>query len=294
MTTSRQDVLTYFRSTYEAEYAELGDEGVAHLLMRGQRWSLTSTLARRGALVFPHVHIADCGPYTAAAVHACLESGADQILAIGVLHTFTDDMDRAKVRVLAAEEGLESEPLRGFYGPGLVNRLDWWQQDHGLYAFTHLLSDACRLKGIKPPRVIARYPFLTGSRPETMPGMDEVTRIAADSAVVSTADHCHHGIGYGHSHEEALYYDESGLSTVRKLIEDGLALLDSGNYRAYIEHCAAVVKSDWRDAGPVVRHLLGPMHSEMLALVPSDFSKSVYQAAAPTWCAGALVTCTPC
>jgi hypothetical protein len=293
MRVPREDVLAYFRKTYEEEYDALGEEGIGAILERGRSWSLGTVMSQGGALVFPHVHIADCGPYTAAVVDACLACGADQVLAIGVLHAFTDEMERAKARIAAQDAGLEGEPLRGIYGEGLPGSLDCWRQDHSLYGFARLLHDAARLRGVPVPRLILRYPFLTGPRPESLPGIEELATIAKDSAVVSTADHCHHGIGYGHSRQEALYFDEAGLAKVRGFIEDGLALLDAGRYREYLAHCVAVVKSDWRDAGPVVHHLCGPLRSTVLGIVPSDFSKSIYQAPAPTWCAGALVSCEP-
>jgi hypothetical protein len=171
--------------------------------------------------------------------------------------------------------------------------LDFWARDHSLYAFKRLLNDAARLRNVPAPKLFLRYPFLTGTRPETLPGFDELGRIAKDSVIVSTADHCHHGIGYGHTRQEALYFDEAGVAKIRRIIEDGLELLDARHYCEYLRHCTEVAKSDWRDPGPVVHHLLGPLKSKVLAIVPSDFAKSVHQAPAPTWCAGALVSAEP-
>jgi hypothetical protein len=278
---SREEVIRYFRRTYEEEYDALGAEGVGAILDRGRSWQLDEVIRRGGAVVFPHVHIADCGPYVAAAVHACLDSGADRILAIGVLHASSDEMNDAKVRVSTGQTQAEDEPLRRVYGPGLENGSVRWERDHGLYGFRRLLADEVDRRGIKAPELIERYPYLTGEHPESLPGMDELVGITGDAAVVSTADHCHHGIGYGHTRREALYFDESGLARIRRIIEDGLSLLDGGRIREYLAHCQDVAKSDWRDA---------PMKSTVLEIVPSDFSKSIYNAPAPTWCAGALVT----
>lgn len=292
MRISREDVLSYYRKTYEEEYDALGEEGVDAILERGRTFHLEKVLTDRGVLVFPHVHIADCGPYTAAVVEAVLESGTDQVLAIGVLHAWSDEMEQARARTSDPAK-LEEEPLRGIYGEGLANKLDYWSRDHSMYSFTRLLGDAAAKRNVPPPKLIVRYPFLTGPRPETLPGIEDLAAIAKDSVAVSTADHCHHGIGYGHTRQDARYFDEAGLAYVRNIIEEGLALLDAGRYPEYLRHSATVAKSDWRDAGPVVHHLLGPLESKVLAIVPSDFANSIHQAPAPTWCAGALVSAHP-
>jgi len=233
-------------------------------------------------LVFPHVHIADCGHQVAAVVNACLNSGADQVLAIGVLHAWTDEMVAAR----ASDSG---HPLRRVFGEGLDNPIDVWERDHSMHGFKRMFADACALRGVVPPKLVVRYPFLTGASPETLPGIQELQSLAADSVVVSTADHCHHGIGYGHEASSALGSDEAGLATVRGWISEGLALLDEGRVSEYLEHCVTVTKSDWRDPGPVVRYLRGPLRSTIIDMIASDFSDSIYQAPKPTWCAGALV-----
>jgi hypothetical protein len=287
MNPSRPEVLAFFKRTYWEEYDALGDEGIAVLLDRGARWRLQDVLSGGGALVFPHVHIADCGPYVAAVVDACLASGADQILGIGVLHAWTEDMVAARKLPFSEMEG---HPLRQVYGEGLEGPVDCWRDDHSMVCFVRMLGDGARLRGVKMPKLILRYPFLVGESPETLPGLPELAEVARDSVIVSTADHCHHGIGYGHSREEAIYFDDAGLAVVRKMIEEGLAMLGESKLAAYLEHCRGVTKSDWVDAGPVLHHLLGPLKSEVVAVVPSDFSQSIYQSPAPTWCAGALVT----
>jgi hypothetical protein len=290
-----EEFLAYFSETYIQEYDEQGEEGIAAILDRGRRWDLSSVLKAGGVLAFPHVHIADCGPYVAAVVQACFESGADRVLALGVMHAFHDSMSEAADRLNRGETKLEEEPLRGFYGHGVERpmALMTWERDHSMYGFRRLFADEARRRGVKAPELIERFPFLTGERPETMPGIEEVEAIARDSVVVSTADHCHHGIGYGHSREEVHYFDEAGMRQIRLIMEEGLAFLDSGDYKAYLDHSRRVAKSDWRDAGVVARHLCGPFKSTILEVVPSDFAKSIYQAPAPTWAAGALVQCVP-
>lgn len=228
-------------------------------------------------------------------VHACLNSGADRILAVSVLHPFTDEMEDARLRVATGARSAEDEPLRGIYGPGLSRPHDTrtWERDHALYDFRRLLADEAKRRGIKAPELIERYPYLTGANPDTLPGIEELQQIARDAVVISTADHAHHGVGYGDSRQDALYFDETGVAEIRKRIEQGLALLDQGQFLDYNRHCFDVTRSDWRDAGPVVHHLLGPLRSTVIEIVPSDFSNSIYSAPAPTWVAGALVMAEP-
>jgi hypothetical protein len=135
--------------------------------------------------------------------------------------------------------------------------------------------------------VIVRYPYLAGGEPETLPGIQELGRIAEDAVLISTADHFHHGIGYGDPPGQALYPDEGGLELARTRIEEGIALLGEGDYWGYNQHCVEA-RSDARDAGQVFRYLRGPMTGRIVDLAASDFS-GLYGAPPPTWVAAALV-----
>jgi len=291
MSIDRDALLKSFSEGYALAYDKLGPEGIDAILERGRRWHLAPVLKNGGLLSFPHVHLADCGPFTAAVVHACLNTDADRILAVSVLHPFTDEMENARLRVATGASRAEDEPLRGIFGPGLEHANDTrtWEKDHALYGFRRLLAEEAQRRGIKPPQLIERYPYLTGEHPETLPGIQELAEIAKDAVVISTADHCHHGVGYGDERQNALYFDESGIAEIRHRIEAGLTLLDEKQYLAYNRHCFEVTRSDWRDAGPVLHHLLGPLHSTVIDIIPSDFSTGIYNAPTPTWVAGALV-----
>ena len=87
------------RKMYAAEHAALGEEGTLQLLEKARQWDLSATLAAGGVIVFPHAGVADCGHQVAAAVHACLDSGADRVLVVSVLHAFSDEMEAARRRV---------------------------------------------------------------------------------------------------------------------------------------------------------------------------------------------------
>jgi len=283
-----------FISTYAAEYQELGAVGVDAILERGREWNLAPVLSSGGVLTFPHVHIADCGPFTAAVVNACLDSGADTILVLSVLHPFAPGADDARIRVQTQKTQPEDEPLRGIFGPGQrENVIATWKKDHALYDFRLLLAAEAKRRGIKQPRLIERYPHLTGTRPETLIGIDDLQTIAKSAVLVTTADHCHHGIAYGDSRETACYYDEKGLAKIRTIVETGVGYLDKGDNLAFMKHCYAVSRSDWRDVGPVVHYLRPSLKTTVIDIVPSDFSKTIYKAPAPSWVAGCLVKLEP-
>lgn len=271
---------------YTEEHAALGEAGALALLERGRQWNLAGVLARGGVIVFPHAGVADCGHQIAAAVHACLDCGADRVLVISVLHAFTDEMQDARVRV-AAGEAPSNFRHWGIQGSGLDGRQEW-RNDHALMSFRHLWQMETKRRGIKGPEVIERYPYLAGGRPWELPGYDEVAKLAENAVIVSTADPFHHGIGYGDAPETAYWPDENGLAYARSRIEEGIELLAKGDYWGYNQHCVDA-KSDARDAGQLFRHLRGLMIGRILDLVYTDAS-ALYNSPPPTWVAGALIT----
>jgi hypothetical protein len=68
-------------------------------------------------------------------------------------------------------------------------------------------------------------------------------------------------------------------------------LLRAGDYWGYNQHCVDA-KSDGRDAGQVLRYLLGPLEGRILDIVADDMSPA-YDKPAPTWVAGALIEMRP-
>lgn len=236
-------------------------------------------------IVFPHAGVADCGHQIAAAVHGCLDSGADRVLVVSVLHAFTDEMQAARVDV--ANGG---DPARwrfwGVQGPGL-DRGDAWRSDHALMSFRHFWQAETRRRGVKGPQVIERYPYLAGGKPDLLPGIKELEAIAKDAVIVSTADSFHHGIGYGDAPERALHPKQGGLDLAQRTIEDGIAILARGDYWGYNQHCVQA-KSDARDAGQVFRYLRGPLRGRILDMMSTDATQ-LYNSPPPTWVAGALV-----
>ena len=105
--------------------------------------------------------------------------------------------------------------------------------------------------------------------------------------MVSTADAFHHGIGYGDAPEDSYQPDDEGLAYARSVLEEGISILESGDYWGYNQHCVRA-KSDARDAGQVLRYVRGPMKGHILDLTYSD-SSALYQQPKPTWVAAGLV-----
>ncbi len=270
---------------YITEHLELGEQGTLRQLEEARQWDLSSNLSDGGVMVFPHAGVADCGQQIAAAVHACLDSGAERVLVISVLHAFSDEMEEARQRVAAGEEPSQFKHW-GVQGPGLVGRQDW-RFDHVLTSWRHFWKAETQRRGIAGPEVIERYPYLAGGKPENLPGIEELVDIAKDAVIVSTADPFHHGIGYGDAPQDSLHPHEGGLELARQRIQEGIDLLEAGDYWGYNQHCVDA-KSDARDAGQVFRFLRGPLKGEIIDLVYSD-AADLYKQPAPTWVAGALI-----
>jgi len=274
---------------YRAEHAALTPRVTLEMLERAQTWKLAPTLASGGVLVFPHAGVQDCGHQVAAVVQACLDSGADQVLVVSVLHAFTDEMEQAR-RDVANGADPTLYPCRGIQGPGLDDRQDW-QTDHVLMSFRYFWEAERRRRGIQGPRVIERYPYLAGGHPETLPGIEDMVQFARNSVIVSTADAFHHGIGYGDPPEKSLESNQGGLDLARTAIEEGMKILGRGDYWGYNQHCVCA-KSDARDAGQVFRYLRGEMTGRIIDLTHSD-AAALYHQPSPTWVAATFVEWQP-
>lgn len=278
-----------FKTAAERSQRRLGSEGAARLLDAGRAWDLAPVLLGGGAVVFPHLSLEVCGHHAAAAVHACLDSGADRVLVLGVLHALTAELEDARVRVASGGDPSVEESW-GIQGPGLEGRADW-TSEFSLSNFQFLMREEATRRGVDGPELVARYPYLAGGRPGDLPGIDELERVAESAVIVATADPFHHGIGYGDPEGEALTRDGGGLELARMRIGEGLAILAAGDHAGYNWHCVEA-KSDARDVGQVLRHIIGPLTGRVVDIVAEDMS-SAYEAPVPTWVAGALIELVP-
>jgi hypothetical protein len=275
------------QALYRAEHEAMGERGTLERLEQARQWDLAPTLRAGGVLVFPHAGVLDCGHQIAAVVHACLDSGADRVIVVSVLHAFTDEMEDARVRVAAGEDPAQwRHSVWGIQGPGIPGR-DEWRGDHVLISFRHFWAAETRRRGVRGLEVIERYPYLAGGKPERLPGIDELAREAEGAVIVSTADAFHHGLGYGDPPEKSIHPHEGGLDLARRTIEEGMAILGRGDFWGYNQHCVRA-KSDARDAGQVFRYLRGPMRGRILDMTYSDAS-DLYHQPKPTWVAAALM-----
>jgi hypothetical protein len=270
---------------YQRELSELGERGTLEILDAARQWNFASTLQSGGVVVFPHTNPFDSGIHTAAAVHACLDSGADRVLVISVLHAFTLEMEQARARVAAGDDPA-AYPCWGIQGPGIDGREEW-RGDHALLCFRHFWAAETKRRGLNGPQLIERYPYLAGGQPDRLPGIDALARLAEDAVIVSTADSLHHGLGYGDPPEQAYHPDVEGLAFARRTIEEGIAILGRGDYFGYLQHCVRA-KSDARDAGTVFRFVRGPLDGRIVDLKYSD-ATALYRQPPPTWVAAALV-----
>lgn len=261
------------QALYRAEHEALGEAGTVERLERARQWELAPVLRAGGVLVFPHAGVADCGHQIAAVVQACLDSRADRVIVVSVLHAFTDEMEDARVRAAAGEDPSQW-PVWGIQGPGLPGREEW-RGDHALMSFRHFWAAETRRRGIPGPEVVERYPYLAAGHPERLPGIDELARLAEGAVMVSTADAFHHGLGYGDPPERALHPHAGGLELARQTIQEGMEILGAGDYWGYNQHCVRA-KSDARDAGQVFRYLRGPLAGSIRDLTYSDAS-DLYQ-----------------
>lgn len=278
-----------FKAAAAAEHERIGTSGALELLDAGRAWNFAATLSRGGSVIFPHATIDVCGHQIAAAVHACLDCGADRILVLGVLHALTQELEDARVRVAHGAD-LYKEPTWGVQGPGLPGRQDW-RNEFSLSNFVHLWERETERRGIKGPELVIRYPWLAGGRPHLMPGIDELQDIAREAAVVATMDPFHHGIAYGEPPETALFPESGGLELARRTINAGLDMIRKGDYWGYNQH-GPDAKSDGRDVGQVLRYMLGPLDGHIHDIVADDMT-TAYSSPAPSWVTGALIELLP-
>lgn len=277
---------------YTREHAELGEQGTLAHLEKAEQWDLSGTLSAGGVLVFPHTSVKDCGYQTAACVQACLNSGADRVLVLSVLHAFTDEMEQARRRVAAGGDP-SREATWGIQGPGIPGGRDEWKGDHALMSWRHFWDAEVQRRGLptaKVPQMIERYPYLAGGKPDQLPGFADLETLARDAVIVTTADAFHHGLGYGDAPEESYQPDATGLQHAKSVIEEGMQILAAGDYWGYNQHCVRA-KSDARDTGQVYRYLRGTTTGQVLDLTYTDASE-LYHQPPPTWVAAALIAWT--
>jgi hypothetical protein len=222
-----------------------------------------------GAAVVPHTRLEVTGGQIAAAANGVVASGADRVLAIGVLHGV----------------GRVDAQLRGIHtAAGLA------ADEFSLDAFAEVLALAAARAG-RSIEVVCRYPYLAGADPASLPGLDELVAVRdAGAAVVVTTDPMHHGHAYGAAPEECVdASDPATPGVVRGAVDAQFELLAEHRFGEFQE-MAARQRSDFRDSGPVMAVLVGAGFGWTIhALELVDYADAL-DAPAPSWVAGALCT----
>lgn len=275
---------------YYNEPKILGVEGLHAILDKGKQWApeLANTLNAGGATLFPHTFLSQCGYQIAAAVHAILDSGADQALVLGVLHPMTASLMQSRSKELN-EEDISHEPSHGIFCPdrdpnGCLSK------EFSLDLFKILFDFEVKRRGIRPPKLIERYPSLVNRNPAQLPRIQELQQIAKDSVIVATDDMCHHGVGYGVAPKHAYQIDEKGYHFARNLIEEGYELLKRDDYHGYFFHWMNPLGiGDPTDTTTVLKYLLGKASMDILDLKLVDVSSLFEDNISPSWVATTLV-----
>ena len=274
---------------YYEEPKALGEAGMHAILDKGKKWqkALAATLKAGGAVLFPHTFLSQCGNQIAAAVHAILDSGADQALVLGVLHPMSEPLMQTRSKELN-EEDISKETSRGVFGPD-IDPYNVLKNEFSLDLFNILFDAEVKRRGVKPPKLIERYPSLVNRDPTSLPGIKELEQIAQDAVIVATDDMCHHGVGYGVSAEDAFDIDDKGYEFARHYIEEGYALLKNNNYRDYYFHWMnPKAIGDPTDTAMVLKHLLGDVHINIVDLKLVDVSMLFENNITPSWVATTL------
>jgi len=268
-----------WKTFYAEERAALGDVGIGERFDR----AASVTLPAGGALVFPHTRLAISGDLTAAVALAAVRSGAREVLALGVLHGGLQ-AEAAKVARARTGDAAARSALRRVY----AGSDPFCAEEFSLDNFEFLLGLAARREGVAIPQLHARFPFLTGDDPASLPGLMEVEEFAARMPVVATTDPLHHGVGYGTPEgQRRALRDEASVTWARACIQTQLDLLARGDWAGFAR-LAADARSDFRDVGPVLGHLLRGKAGEVLDLRLVDYAETL-GAEEPTWVAAPLM-----
>lgn len=271
---------------YKQERDALGDTAIERLIESAP----SLPLSVRASFIFPHTRLRASGHTTAAAARSVVESGAERVLALGVLHGGRARDESLVARARAGEADAMST-VRRIHGPEVIDDPGFWVEEFSLDNFKHLLALTARMHGMRAPEIIERYPFLTATDPLSMPGFGELVSLRGEGVpIIATADLIHHGIGYNTAPEETL--DERQTQTIamaRVWIEEGVEALHRKDYDAFHAN-AAKVKSDFRHSGPVFRELIPDAANFRTAQIQLVDYSDVLETDRPTWVAAALLT----
>ena len=292
MVWARMKTARDWKTFYAHERERLGEAGLLACLDRADALGLPDRLRGAGAVIFPHTRLETSGELAAAAAIAAVRSGGGTILALGVLHGARVE-DAGLMAAARDSDARARKIMRRVHGPGAPGDRGHWEEEFSLDGFAALLALAAQREGRPPPRLVARYPFLTGEHPADLPGLEELLTLRAkpgETFLVATADPIHHGVGYGTSPDTLRPRDAPETTGwARANAQAGFDRLAARDISGFLAH-AADAKSDFRDPGPVLTRLLvGDLRATVHDLRLVDYA-DVLAAPEPTWVAGALAT----
>ena len=162
-----------WKQYYATERARLGDSALQALVNAAEPLELRLG----GAIVVPHTRIEVTGHHIAIAVSSVLASGADRVLALGVLHGGRRT-DRDQVAAARNGDADAVLALRGVHDDA-----GFAAEEFSLDGFVELLTMAAERAGRRID-VVCRYPFLVGDDPATLPGIEELERLVTEGALL--------------------------------------------------------------------------------------------------------------
>ena len=278
---------------YYHELTSLGNQ-LYEILDQGKEWSgeLASALTKGGGAIFPHTFFSQCGEQMGAVIHAILDSGADQVLILGTVHPFPG-LFEARIKEFKGED-ISQEPSWGVLDPESANGKALLKNEFSLNLFKSLWEIEVKRRGIKPPRIIERYPSLVNRHPETLPGMQALKEIAKNAVIVGTEDYCHHGVAYAIPKNSAIPTGDQALSFARQQIDKGFSLLQQNKYAEFYKHGMHLnAVGDPSDVSAVIHYLVGSYaQPKILNLKVVDVSHLFEHDPSPSWVAATLVKIT--
>ena len=199
---------------YDSEREALGEDGLRVMLERGEEWQLAADLiSGRRARLSPCQHRRLWPPASG------LYSGGPGLRRRYHRHrqcaSCLHDCDGSSANASHRRRRPQRGGIWGIQGTGIEGPRQEWRGDHAMASWRYLWDAELRRRGLsasRAPRVIERYPYLAGGRPQELPGFEELAREAEGAAIVSTADSLHHGVAYGVAPEEVYDMDAAGLA----------------------------------------------------------------------------------
>ena len=270
----------------------LSREEIEAFFKKSRQWELAPTLSMGGSVIFPHTLIRTCGDQVAATVLGCLDSGADRVIALGVLHTLDREHIRsARIKALKGED-ISKEACWGISGPYFPGD-QTWKAEYSLQNFKFLWDYEVEKRGLKnPPELILAYICLANKEPWKLPGMEQLKSYLPNSIIVGTTDFCHYGKAYNTPPEQILPISVEAEQFSRSTIEQGLKFFARQSYSDYLQYCYET-NSDGSDVGQVLMYLKGPLKAHILETKLIDVASLFEGNPEPSWVAASLIQMTP-